>query len=158
MPEEKTSVQIPADLGSLTTAELDKLEKDAISEFDSLTNDPNIDGDGLKKATELGDGIESLRTEKKAREQAAAELAAGVEAQRARILNAPDGEEGDGEEGDEETADEDAGEPALVAAGRKVPVEDVLKSKNKLNVRLAEAQKHAPAPTQVPLRRDFDAS
>lgn len=159
MPKKETSgVQIPADLSTLSPEELSTLEKSALSEFDTLTNDPELTAEGLAAATALGESIENIRVESAARVAAAEELAAGREALKSRVHGAKD-------EDDEEKAaakigdDEDKNEhaEAVTASGRKVPVEDVLKSGNKLNIKLSDAQKHQPVQTPS-LRDDFDAS
>lgn len=154
-------MQIPADLSILSPEELATLEKDAVGEFDTLTNDPELTAEGLAAATALGESIEAIRVESAARVVAAEELAAGREALKSRVHGT---KEDDDEEkaaskiGDDEDKNQHASEEeAVTASGRKVPVTDVLKSGSKLNIKLSEAQKHAPS-NKPSLNTDFDAS
>jgi hypothetical protein len=151
-------VQIPADLSTLSAEELSKLEKDALGEFDTLTNDPELTAEGLAAATALGESIEAIRVESAARIAAAEELAAGREALKSRVHGTK--EEDDEEKaaakiGDDEDKNEHAEDEVVTASGRKSEI--VLKSGNKLNIKLSEAQKHAPQ-TKPSLSSDFDAS
>jgi hypothetical protein len=159
LPKKEAGVQIPADLSTLTADELSTLEKSVLGEFDSLTNDPELTAEGLAQATSLGENIEAIRVESAARVAAAEELAAGREALKSRIKG--DTKDDDDEEkaalkaDDEEKNERAETEEAVTASGRKS--EPIIKSGNKLNVRLSEAQKHAPA-AKPGLSSDFDAS
>lgn len=160
MAKKEAGVQIPADLSTLSADELSSLEQAALGEFDTLTNDPDLTAEGLAQAQALGDSIENIRNESAVRVAAAEELAAGREALKSRIKgdSAKDDEEKAALKADDEEKNEHASdEEAVTASGRKVPVTDVLKSGNKLNVRLSEAQKHAPV-SKPSLSTDFDAS
>jgi hypothetical protein len=167
VPKDKGSqrVEIPSDLSTLSDEELQSLHEQATTEFDALDADENTDATGLSRMSELADAIEMMGGEFTARETAAAEQAAQREQLRGRVHpeepdDAVDGDGGDGvAEG--EGVEAPAGEPALVAGARgRTDVRDVLKSRNKLNIRLAEASRHqSEAATRgVPLFTSFGQS
>jgi hypothetical protein len=160
-------VQVPADLSGLSDDELTSLHSQAKTEFQTLTDDPNINAVGLERATELADVIETMATEINARalarRQAAAEALRGrVTARAVDDLQPSDGD-GDGGGGDGGNSGGgnaggntgggtggNEGEGAVTASSRtrgRTPVENVIKSGSKLNVRLSSAQQSQRAPT-----------
>ena len=111
MDKKKTGVQLPDDITSLSDDQLAKLEADATSEFDTLTDGEAPD---LERATELADIIDAARADKTRRADAAAEAAAQLQALRDRV--APPAEEPT-----DEVTEEPAAEPAAPAPA-PVPV------------------------------------
>lgn len=150
MPKKSEGVVIPADLSTLSDAELSQLHKDAVDEFDRLSEDDGLDATGLAALAALADNIDRVKVETDTRTQAREELEAQRAELKSRVHPAEPEDEGDegGEgdaEGDDAIVDDASAEPALVASGRrKTDVRDVLKSGNKLNVRLSQAQRQAP--------------
>lgn len=161
MPTQKKpeGFQLPADLSALSGEELDTALTTATAEVDALLDDENLDATGLARATELGEHITTMRGESDTRTQAAAELAAGREALRAQI-HGTEGDDDDAGDGDAEgdSVDGNITAPALVASGRKkTDVRDVIKSGNRLNVKLSEAAARQQ-PQNIPVDTPFDAS
>lgn len=150
MGDKNKGVVVPADLSTLSDAELKALAEEATKEFDVKSDDENLNAEGLAALNVLADNIDRVNAETTARADAAAELAEQREALKSRVhpVEPGDGEgdEGEGDGGDgTQTEGSPVGEPALVAAARgKTDVRDVLKSSNKLNVSLAQAQQSAP--------------
>ena len=141
-----TGVVIPADLSTLTDAELSKLATDATKEFDAKSDDENLDAAGLAALSALADNIDRVTAETTTRAETAAELATQRDALRNRVHPPEAGEDGADGDATEVVEGADApGDPALVASTRgRTRVEDVLNSKNKLNIRLSQAQQAAP--------------
>ena len=79
-------VELPADLTSLSDADLDKLEENATKEFDAQVDSSDGDPDArLTRATELADIIDATRSEKGVRAEAAAKREADSQALRDRV-------------------------------------------------------------------------
>lgn len=158
--KEKLGVEIPGDLSALSDDDINGFLETATSEFDQLTGDEAIDAEGLARASELADAIEAAKGEVTTREAVVAQRAADRDALISRVHAEP----GDDTENDDATPVDGAegapAEPALVAGGgrRRVPVEDVLKSSNRLNVRLSDAAKRQPAGNTPSITQPFDAS
>lgn len=106
----------PEDLSGLKDDELASLEERGTARADQLADDPNIDAGGLQELTDLADNIERVRGEKSGRAEAAAKLAEGVAAVKARIHTAPEGE-GEGDDADAPADPAPAPEP-VAAAGK----------------------------------------
>lgn len=165
--DEDGGVQVSADLSGLSDEELQSLHDQATEEFAQLTDDPNINARGLERATTLADDIERMATEIKTRALAARREAA--EALRGRVnarasITPDDAAPGTQPDGD---GDGDGGVPAepaantVVAAAQassrrpgRTPVENVIKSSNRLNVKLSSAQNQVtrPDPSTLPTR------
>lgn len=164
MPKEKGAggVQIPQDLSSLSDDELNALEESAVEEFDRLSEDENVDAGGLARMTELADGIDAVRGDRATRETQRAEAQRQREELRGRVHtdgteDGPDTTVDAGDDEDSEDADADV-EPALLASARRrrVDVRDVIKSGNRLNVRLSDAAARQPSTMRpVPLGQKF---
>jgi len=148
----KGPVQPPEDYTALSDEELATFETDATAEFDEVTGDPNINADGLARATQLADMIDTVRGENARRTQERADIAAGREALMARVHvqpEEPEGGEGDGDteggEGGTEGAGEGAAAPAVaVVATGGATTQPARRATRKLNLSLADAQTHAP--------------
>jgi hypothetical protein len=162
--EKNEPVQLPADLASLSDAELAQLEQDAVAEFDSqLDNDEGDSSQRLTRATELADIIDSVRTEQGVRQEAAAEAEAQAQALRDRVHPAV---EGDGEGGDGEPPVEPAPAPEPVAVAAATVVRDRTSATDalmsgrpmptptrKLNPTLSDIQRNTPRASS-PQRRE----
>lgn len=136
-------VQVPADLSTLNDEELSALSEQARAEFDRLTDDENLNAEGLATATQLAEHIERIDGEATGRAEAAANVVAERDALRARVHPADGGDEGDTAGDGDANSVEVAPEPVAVVAStrRKTDVRDVLKaSGSKLNVKLSDAQ------------------
>lgn len=151
--DENGGVQVPADLSGLSDDELKSLHSQAREEFSTLTDDPHIDAKGLERATVLADDIDLMATEINSRALAARQKAA--EALRGRITaravdDLPETDGADAADG----VTTDVPPSAVVAAGRrKTPVENVLTTGTKLNVKLSTAQQtQRPNPATQPPR------
>ncbi len=150
--EKNEGFQLPADLASLSDAELANLESDAVSEFDA-----QVDGDAadLGRATELADGIEAIRTEKASRAEAAAAQAVKLQEQRDRVRPQTDPDPNDPvEPAPEPTPSAPAPVAATVAPTTVAPSQgavdtllaggDMPQAKRKLNPSLADIKRNAP--------------
>src|SRR5262245_4768574 len=158
--EKNEGFQLPADLTSLSDAELANLESDAVSEFDA-----QVDGEvaDLGRATELADSIDAIRSEKSKRATAAAENAVKLQEQRDRVRPPEAGTEPTPEP-TPEPAPAPAPAPVQVAATTVAPTGgavdtllaggDMPQAKRKLNPNLADMKRNAPA---VPLPRRNEA-
>lgn len=148
-------VQIPADLSTLSDADLSALEEQAVAEFTRITDDESMDANGLAAATELSEGIDRIRQVSSERAEAAQQQAAERDALRARVLGTTGGEDGeDGEDDSTDGTESQPAEPAIVASTRgKTDVRDVIKSStSKLNVKLSDAQRNNKSAANAPAR------
>lgn len=145
--DEDGGVQISADLSGLSDEELTSLNAQAREEFQTLTDDPNINARGLERATQLGDDIERMTTE--INDRALARRREAAEALRGRVtaraVDDISGGEGDGDGGGGGDGDEGATDDAIVAGTRRgrTAAVDVIKPGTKLNVKLSSAQQQA---------------
>lgn len=147
--KETEGVVVPADLSTLSDKELADLATAATAEFDRKSEDEELDADGLAALTVLADDIERVNSAITEREAARADLAAQRDSLRSRVHpEEPEGDAGEGEgEGDDGAADGDAPTDGVTAGGTRrgrTDVRDVLRSPNRLNVRLSDAQRRAP--------------
>jgi hypothetical protein len=60
--DENEAVVFPDDISTLTRAQLESLQTQALTEFDALAEDENINDDGVARLEVLAGGIESLTT------------------------------------------------------------------------------------------------
>lgn len=159
-----TPFSLPANLDDLTVDELDALETQARSEFDTIYGaEGGAQATDLERATQLVDGIEAIGTRRSAIEQAAADNAAKFDSLAARLKPAepePTATEPEPTAATEPAATEPAtpATPALVTAtGGAVTASRDLGGlsgpKHSLNPSLSGAR--AAAPAVAPPKRDL---
>lgn len=161
--DENGGVPISADLSGLSDDELTSLHAQARDEFSGLTDDPNINARGLERATELAEAIESMAAEINTR--ALARRREAAESLRSRVTarsvdDLPDDDGGTVSGGQEVTAGaettpiQSAASSAAVARRGTTPVENVIRSSSRLNVKLSNAQQQTarPNPATQPTR------
>lgn len=150
---------------ALSAEELADAERAAVAAFDGR-NTGDINAAGLAELTELAAAVTAIRGERAARVEAAEQLQT-----LAAMIHGTPGTDGGAEEDNVQHADDEpvtadsvveperelitASAPAPVAPRPKVDVRDVIKTGNRLNASLADAQKHVPvAPAQAPARKE----
>ena len=155
MGKKNEGVSFPEDVTSLSKQELKDLEERAVAEFQQLSAG-EVDGEVMETLRGLASGIESVRTQFTAMEQAEAEQAAELASMREQVGARVDGGEGDdgGETESQDTTAEAA--PVAVTAGARPTGGAVTNIPQRgtpgLNVPLSQVQARTTTPA-VPERR-----
>lgn len=158
MSQDDAVFRLPEDLTGITDDELAALHAQATSEFDSIYAAEGPGPRDLNRAAELADAIETLHAEQIRRRDETAGNTAALAALHARVQaatfanepepeSAADGGPDDAGDGTDTGGQAQPAEPVTAAARTRTPVENVIRSRPKLNPSLTDAQNHAPKVT-----------